>query len=68
MDKPGKSRNSGAIFVDKHVENVDESAFYELYMHIRPSVYASADLAVGEVFTIPRKACLFGNISSVILK
>ena len=48
MDKRGVSLKNRAVIVDKHVENVDESVFYELYMHGSDSIYAVGAAALRE--------------------
>ena len=68
MDKQPDCRADGLIFVDKRVESVDEATVYEPYIHLCPSVYAFVKEALLRDFTIHDKPCLFGNISSVILK
>ena len=68
MDKRRESRNAGPFFVDKYVESVDETAVYEPNMHSLPFVYAFMERMYGEYFTNHFTFCLFGNISSVILK
>ena len=68
MDKCGEARSGRRFSVDKYVENVDETAVAARIMQARTGVYAGKSREMRESFTKYRRACLFGNISSVILK
>ena len=68
VDKCGEARSGRRFSVDKYVENVDETAVGGRSMQPRGGVYAAKSREMRESFTKYRRACLFGNISSVILK